>query len=232
MAKVDIRRTELNDGTMHYTVHVVGLNPTAGTGDPNNLANSISAAYGHETDVEIAVREAMRQAGIGPNDPVMLVGHSLGGLTVANLAENDEFQSSYRIDSVVAIGATIHNRDIEPPTRVLQITNPNDDVVTLTSIAGGENRMRGRSNYTEHEVPFGLPFIPFTSGTPLGLLAGLGVNFARIMQNHPLDKYGSRLADWDQTDDKGTAWRENNAPFLCGPHVKSSELIEYDVTTD
>lgn len=232
MAKIDIRRTELNDGTVHYTVHVVGLNPTAGKGDPNNLGNSYRAAHGLETDVEIAVREAMRQAGIGPNDPVMLVGHSLGGLTVANLAEDKEFQGNYRIDSVVAIGATIHGRDIEPPTRVLQITNPNDDVVALTSIAGGENRMRGRSNFVEHEVPFGLPFIPFNPGTPVSLLVGLGINFARITQNHPLDKYEARLADWDQTDEKGIAWREQNDRFLCGPHVKSSELIEYDVTTD
>lgn len=232
MAKVDIRRTELNDGTVHYTVHVVGLNPTAGRGDPNNLQNSITAASGHQTDVEIAVREAMRQAGIGPDDPVMLVGHSLGGLTAANLAEDKEFQSNYHIDSVVAIGATIHGRDIDPPTRVLQITNPNDDVVALTSIAGGDNQMRGRSNYTEHEVPFGLPFIPFHPGQLGSLVVGLGLNFARIMQNHPLDKYEHRLVDWDQTDQKGIAWREQNAPFLCGPHVKSSELIEYDVTTD
>ncbi len=233
LGQINIRKTELRDGTISYTVYIVGTQEVyAGTANPFDSESAVAAGLQGRTDVTLAVLEAMRLAGIGPDDPVMLVGHSLGALTAADLAADHEFRNSYNVQSVVAAGATISGRDIPPPISVLEIANPYDPVVEASKIGGGANRMEGRPNFFRKEVGgvpggFGLAFSallnPFLS--PVAKLALA----ATMLKFHDLDVYEVMIRGWEGGDNSGEAWQKLNANFLCGENVKSSSMIEFDV---
>ncbi|MBO9578391.1 MAG: hypothetical protein J7480_06425 [Microbacteriaceae bacterium] len=67
------------------------------------------------TQYERAVLEAMRQAGIGPEDPVMLVGFSQGGILAGHLAANRS--KEYNFIAVLAYGAPIDAMSIPDASR-------------------------------------------------------------------------------------------------------------------
>lgn len=106
------------------------------TGAVNDLDSNLALMLTPEmqTRYERAVLEAMSQAGIDSNDPVMLVGFSQGGIMAGNLASNSSL--GYNIDAVLSYGAPIDAMNIPQSTRVLNIQHDNvglstGDVVPL-----------------------------------------------------------------------------------------------------
>lgn len=73
---------------------------------------------------ERAVLEAMSQAGIGKNEPVMMVGWSLGGILSAKMASQGA--GGYNYQGVLAAGSPIDQFDLTVPT--VQIKHVNDPV--------------------------------------------------------------------------------------------------------
>lgn len=80
------------------------------------------------------VEEAMKQAGIGKDEPVALVGHSQGGIVAAALAS--DLKDSYAIDHVVTAGSPVANHPIPPKTWVTSIEIEDELVASLD---GGRN---------------------------------------------------------------------------------------------
>ena len=80
------------------------------------------------------VEEAMKQAGIGKDEPVALVGHSQGGIVAAALAS--DLKDSYTIDHVVTAGSPVANHPIPPKTWVTSIEIEDELVASLD---GGRN---------------------------------------------------------------------------------------------
>lgn len=62
------------------------------------------------TAYEQQVLEAMRKAGIGPNDEVMVQGFSQGGIMAARLAANDN--SGFNITGLITVGSPIDDVDL------------------------------------------------------------------------------------------------------------------------
>lgn len=102
-----------------------------GDGAVNDLDTNIVLRLFPEvrTQYERAVMEAMRQAGITPTDPVLLVGFSQGGILAGHLAANrsDEFN----FQGVLAYGAPIDDMPIPPKTEVVSMQHHDDVVHTL-----------------------------------------------------------------------------------------------------
>jgi len=102
-----------------------------GDGAVNDLDTNIVLRLFPEvrTQYERAVLEAMRQAGIQPTDPVLLVGFSQGGIMAGHLAANrsDEFN----FEGVLAYGAPIDDMPIPPKTEVVSMQHHGDVVHTL-----------------------------------------------------------------------------------------------------
>ncbi|GAA1941740.1 hypothetical protein [Agromyces allii] len=102
-----------------------------GDGAVNDLDTNIVLRLFPEvrTQYERAVLEAMRQAGIQPTDPVLLVGFSQGGILAGHLAANrsDEFN----FQGVLAYGAPIDDMAIPPKTEVVSMQHHDDVVHTL-----------------------------------------------------------------------------------------------------
>ena len=66
-----------------------GVTPATEPYDTTSNVHMVAASAGLpvvDGGGERAIRQAMDQAGVAPGDPILLVGHSGGGLAIANLA--------------------------------------------------------------------------------------------------------------------------------------------------
>ncbi|KQM84309.1 alpha/beta hydrolase [Agromyces sp. Leaf222] len=81
------------------------------------------------TQYERAVLDAMTKAGIGPDDPVLLVGFSQGGILAGHLAANRS--DAFNFEGVVAYGAPIDDMAIPSKTTVVSMQHEGDIVHQL-----------------------------------------------------------------------------------------------------
>jgi hypothetical protein len=103
----------------------------------NDLASNLELMAG-EPNVRVdAVRDALRQAGAQADDPVMLVGHSQGGLVAITAAGalRDEFQVSH----VVTVGSPTARLPVPADVQVLSLED-RDDVVPRLDAAPNPDR--------------------------------------------------------------------------------------------
>ncbi|MCR2812248.1 hypothetical protein [Microbacterium sp. zg.Y1084] len=96
---------------------------------------------------ERAVIDAMQQAGVGANDPVMLVGFSQGGIMAGTLAS---YNRDYNWSAVVAAGAPIDHMPIPSSTSVVSVQHNGDPVPRLDTIVsvGTDGYAQQRPNWT------------------------------------------------------------------------------------
>lgn len=140
--QVDVRVITHADGTKAYIVDVPGTKVWDLPGqDPgthlNTLGTNIHLTGADLTAREQAIADALHQAGASSTDPVMLVGHSQGGIIAAQAAHdaaNGGFVAgghSYNITHVVTAGSPIGRIDISPGVQVLALENQHDIVPHL-----------------------------------------------------------------------------------------------------
>ncbi|MFE6735295.1 hypothetical protein [Microbacterium sp. NPDC057650] len=113
----------------------------------SNLALMLTPAL--QTQYERAVLDAMAQEGIGPDDPVMLVGFSQGGIMAGHLAA---YNSDYNWQAVVASGAPIDHMPIPDDIDVVSVQHNGDPVPRLDAIAGDFDSVEHGSNWTSIRV--------------------------------------------------------------------------------
>ncbi|MFW7415392.1 hypothetical protein [Demequina sp. SO4-18] len=104
------------DGSRSHVVRIPGTQDLSVTsGSPFDNRTNAVGVLGGDTDTARLVRDAMRAAGVLPTEPVMLVGHSQGGIVAATVAA-DESQE-FAITHVVTAGSPVdrigHRDDIQ-----------------------------------------------------------------------------------------------------------------------
>lgn len=116
-------------------------------GAANDLASNLTLILSPDQQAayERMVLEAMAQAGIGPEDPVMLVGFSQGGILAGKLASQDD---GFNIQAIVTAGAPIDAYDIPDDVSVISMQHNNDIVARLD----GTPAVHG-ANWQTVEVP-------------------------------------------------------------------------------
>ncbi|MFY9712993.1 MAG: hypothetical protein WAK00_05920 [Microbacterium sp.] len=139
----------------------------------SNLALMLTPAL--QTQYERAVLEAMEEAGIGENDPVMLVGFSQGGIMAGHLAA---YNSDYNWQAVVVSGAPIDHMPIPDSVDVVSVQHNGDPVPNLDVVAGDLGTEHG-PNWTTINVD------PPNPNPVLGVDAGA----------HNADKYSQTYQD-------------------------------------
>lgn len=97
----------------------------------NDLTTSLGAMAGDDTARVEGVAQALAAAGARPEDPVMLVGHSQGGLVAARAAAQWRAGGRYRVTHVVAAGAPLALVDVPREVQVLAIEDRADLVAHL-----------------------------------------------------------------------------------------------------
>lgn len=124
------------DGVTRYVVQLPGTESWALTPGPTarDLGTDLHTMAGGTTVYLRGVEQAMAQAGIAPDAPVILVGHSQGGMTAAALAADPSFRSGYHHLAVVTAGAPIARFDIPQSVQVLALENRHDLVPHLDGL--------------------------------------------------------------------------------------------------
>jgi hypothetical protein len=113
--------------------------PIAG-GNPMDATGNLVTAGGGRSTMTQAVELAMAKANIPPGAQVMLVGHSQGGMTVADLASDPGFVSRYHVTNAVTFGSPIDSDHIDPRVNVLELQHQDDLIPRLDT---GDSRMLG-----------------------------------------------------------------------------------------
>lgn len=105
---VDVRILTGADGRRRAIVDITGTKAFFSVAGPDvtDLTTNARALIGRDTAYEEGVFAAMRAAGVGPHDEVMLVGHSQGGMVAVNAAR-DAATRGFDVTHVVTAGSPI-----------------------------------------------------------------------------------------------------------------------------
>ena len=134
----------LDSGSAHTRKVVVDIPGTKDwslalhSGDVTSIATNLRALRGAVTTYERGVLEAMRRAGVGPDDDVLMVGHSEGGMVAVNAARRAAASGEFRVRHVVTAGAPLGliAGNVPAGVNVLALENDGDVVPHLD---GAEN---------------------------------------------------------------------------------------------
>lgn len=204
----DVRITRVdNGGTPAYVVAIPGTenwSPSAG-GQPRDLTANLALVAGNPSAASESVERAIQAANIPAGAPVLLVGHSQGGIIAAQLASDPAFVERYGVTNVLTYGAPIDHVAVAPGVGVLQVQHAADVVPRLD--LGGLG--------TDHaQVP------TVTLDSPGAIW--------RPDINHSYTEYGQSVRDALASDsDAGRMLRDYQAtlaPFLVGPNGSASAV--------
>lgn len=203
--EIDVRRLTGPDGSTRWIVDVTGTKSwlPLPTSDITSLATNALAVTGASTSYEQGVLDAMSAAGIRPDDPVMLVGHSQGGMVAANAAILSAHTGRFRVTTVLTAGAPIGQVSGHVPASVQVLAMENaPDVVPH---ADGRDNAR-RPNVTTVTVHHDEGSVGGDHGIDTAYLPG--------------------AADVDRsTDPSVEAFLRHASPFLTATDVSTSVYV-------
>ncbi|NHA68101.1 alpha/beta hydrolase family protein [Phycicoccus flavus] len=135
-----VRVVELDDGAggSAWVVAVPGTqqwSPRAGD-NPFDATSDVRAVTGDATLAAAGVVAALDRARAAsgrarPDDPVLLVGHSQGGIHAAALAADPGFTRTHHVTHVLTTGAPVGVFAVPETVRVLSVEHADDPVPTL-----------------------------------------------------------------------------------------------------
>ncbi|WP_146073122.1 hypothetical protein [Arthrobacter sp. N199823] len=130
---VRVVSVEQPDGSMAYIVNIPGTETWGinGSGQGRDLTSNLMVMAGQSSSAQRAIELAMQQAGIPPGAPVLLAGHSQGGMIAAALASDPGFMDRYNVTNVVTVGSPVNGVDIDPRVHVLEAQHQGDLVPKL-----------------------------------------------------------------------------------------------------
>jgi len=197
-----IRITEVPGNPPSFIVQIPSTqswDATAGS-TPNDLTSDTHAMLAQQTALSSAVDAAMQEAGITSENPVMLEGFSLGGITAGQMAADPNL--NYNITHVVTGGSPIANFDIPSDVQVLSLEFDEDPVAKLDG-----NNNPDSANWST--VQADAPSLPSDKGVPVGIGGEQGA--------HNADRYAVTAAEVDASADPSiTAWSESADGFFSG----------------
>ncbi len=113
-----------------------------GAANATDLTGNLELAGGNLSTAAQSVRLAMEKAGIPDGAPVMLSGHSQGGMIAAALAADGSFTGRFNVTNVVTFGSPVDSAPIPSRIDVLALQHAGDpvprvDLADLTLGQGG-----------------------------------------------------------------------------------------------
>jgi hypothetical protein len=167
-----------------------------GGSNPFDLAGDVHAMARRDTAARQSVLAAMRVAGIPPGEPVLLAGHSQGGMVAAGLAADPAVRERYRVTHVLTVGSPIAEYRVPDDVQVLAVEHADDAVPRLDGRANPDRSGWVTVQRTVHDP-----------GTPADAAAA-----------HDLDAYRRTVELVDHSADPSLrAYRSGLEPFLDRP---------------
>ena len=125
---ITVQRLIDDEGTTRWIVYAPGTdepNPFGGGGAVRDVGAIASNVAGQPSAYGDGITQAMRSAGVGADEPVLVVGHSLGGMQAVNLLHQ---QHDFSVTNVVTLGSPIAGQEIPARVQVLSLENAGDVV--------------------------------------------------------------------------------------------------------
>jgi len=134
---IRVEKYQGDGSASRFIVYVPGTqNLGAVNSNPLDMRSNLQLLAGQPSAASRAVDIALRRAGVGPSDQVMLVGYSQGGLIAAQLARQAMAgQLNYRVEQIVTVGSPIGANSADSLPNVLSIENKSDFVHHLDLIS-------------------------------------------------------------------------------------------------
>ena len=134
--EIDVRAIKHPDGTTSYIVDIPGTKvwDAPGSVNPalNDLGTNVHVLGADITTREHAIADALHRAGANATDPVMLVGHSQGGMVAAQAAHDTTSGAfGFNVTHVMTAGSPIAYSDVPGNIQVLAMENSHDIVPHL-----------------------------------------------------------------------------------------------------
>jgi hypothetical protein len=134
-SNIDVRIIkDANGNVTGYVVDIPGTKDWNAPWDPKSANDSgvnIDAMAGNNTVLQQGIEEALRKVGAqGSGVPVMLVGHSQGGIVAAQ-STTDLVSSGYNVTHVVTAGSPVGRIDVPGNVQMLSLENKGDVVPHL-----------------------------------------------------------------------------------------------------
>ncbi|GAB3546926.1 hypothetical protein GCM10027404_08040 [Arthrobacter tumbae] len=200
---VRITRVENAEGPA-YILSIPGTqswNPVT-SAIPADFTGNLVSASGRLSTAAATVALAMERAGIEPGAPVMLSGHSQGGMIAASLASDPAFMERYNVTNVMTFGSPVDAAAMPSNVDVISFQHQNDVVPRLdlggTSVNGAVAEQSG--------VQLTLPNPP-------------GSGWSDVTANHDYNNYASSIGEAEE-DPAGRASQYAQSPstqrFLTG----------------
>lgn len=165
--------------------------------DPTSLSTNGRAIVGAATTYGAGVLGALRQAGVGPTEPVLLMGHSEGGMVAVGVAREAARSGEFHITHIVTAGAPIARLAPPPAVSVLAIENDGD---VVPHFDGADNPERAAETTVR-----------------------VHRNTGDVETNHDLERsYVPAAGDVDASTDAGVrSYLSGLRPFLEGTTVRT-----------
>ncbi|GGC06643.1 hypothetical protein [Cellulomonas carbonis] len=143
LGDVEVTRVERPDGTVSWIAVTPGTSDWSllPGSDPNDTTSSLElftrgAALSPEdaaaarADATGTLVQALELAGVEPGEPVVVVGHSLGGLAAMDLA-SDPSLARFDVQAVITVGSPVAGIDIPDHVQALHVETSHDVVPVL-----------------------------------------------------------------------------------------------------
>lgn len=121
-----------------YIVDIPGTKvwnlPGGDGGNANDFGTNVDAIAGNETVLQEGIEQALRDAGVPSDAPIMLVGHSQGGIVAARAAgdlADPVTGQPYNVTHVVTAGSPVGGIDVPDNVQMLSLENSGDIVPHL-----------------------------------------------------------------------------------------------------
>ncbi|HYJ76103.1 MAG TPA: hypothetical protein VEV65_10915, partial [Kineosporiaceae bacterium] len=130
---VRVLRVVHADGRRAWVVEIPGTqhwSPMAGT-DPFDLSGDVASMAGRVAAAGEVVQATLAASGARRGEPVLLAGHSLGGMVAAGLASDSSFRSRFTVTHVLTAGSPVAGYPVPPGVQVLSLEHTDDVVPAL-----------------------------------------------------------------------------------------------------
>ncbi|PUB28642.1 hypothetical protein C8K30_10362 [Promicromonospora sp. AC04] len=144
-ATIAVQRVTGADGAVSWTVLVPGTQSALPADHPLDGRTDLELVAGQADGGTEAIERALADSGGGPDEPVTIVGHSLGGIAAAALVSRAGFAERYRVGGLVTAGSPTGLLATPPGVPVLHLETPEEVVAHTDGRSAAENpRTRDR----------------------------------------------------------------------------------------
>lgn len=194
------------DGTGAWIIDIPGTQnwETMYPQNPSDASANLIGMAGQRSSIYLAIDQAMRtsmaRAGVKPGtQPVMIVGHSQGGILATQLSADKEFRRTYDVRQVVTAGSPVSKMAVPSTVKTFDIDHSHDIVPRLDGADSPTNK-RNRVGLTAAPTP--------RPGDDKGMTT-----------THPATRYADtadRLASRSSNDINVQQFYSDNDTFLDG----------------